>query len=457
MTWQGKNVLVLGLGESGLAIVRWLAREGAALRIADSRQHPPGLDALSAIAPQADVVLGPFEAAVLDGIDTIAISPGLDPRIELIEVAQARGIRITGEIQIFIDALKSMGVREQTQIVAITGTNGKTTTTSLTAALCAATGLDAVAAGNISPTTLTVMQDRLDHGEPLPECWVLELSSFQLETVEALGADVATVLNVSDDHLDRYASIEAYVEAKAKALADARVRLLNRNDMRVACLADHAINFGLDAAPTEKDYGLSNGFLMRGHAPLVAEGELALKGRHNIANALAALAMAEAIGRPLPALVAALREFRGLPHRVEAVAERDDGVTYFDDSKGTNVGATLAALEGLGRKVVLIAGGDGKGQDFSPLADAVRNHARAVVLIGRDAPKIEAAIAQAGVPIEHAADLPRAVLRADALAHDGDAVLLSPACASFDMFRSYVHRAEVFVEAARALPRVTAL
>jgi len=457
MMWQGKNVLVLGLGESGLAIVRWLAREGAALRIADSRQHPPGLDAVASIAPDADVVLGPFEGCLLDGIDTIAISPGLDPRIELIEVAQARGIRITGEIQIFIDALKALGERDKTRIIAITGTNGKTTTTSLTAALCAATGLDAVAAGNISPAILTVMQDRLERGEPLPDCWVLELSSFQLETVDALGADVATVLNVSDDHLDRYESLNAYVDTKTRALSDARVRVLNRDDRRVASLVDRAVTFGLDAAPGANDFGVANGHLMRGTAPLLAMSELALKGRHNVANALAALAMAEAVGCPMPALVSALREFRGLPHRVEAVGERDDGVTYFDDSKGTNVGATLAALEGLGRKVVLIAGGDGKGQDFSPLADAVRDHARAVVLIGRDAPRIEAAIANAGVPIEHATDLPRAVLRADALAREGDAVLLSPACASFDMFRSYVHRAEVFVEAARALPRVRAL
>ena len=457
MMWQGKNVLVLGLGESGLAIVRWLAREGAALRIADSRQHPPGLDALAMIAPAAEVALGPFEASLLHGVDTIAISPGLDPRIELIEVARARGIHITGEIQIFVDALKAMGEREKTHIIAITGTNGKTTTTSLTAALCAATGRDAVAAGNISPATLTVMQDRLERGEPLPDCWVLELSSFQLETVDALGADVATVLNVSDDHLDRYPSIDAYVITKAKALADAGVCVLNRNDMRVACLAERAVTFGLDAAPDARDFGLANGFLMRGHSPLVAEHELALRGRHNVANALAALAMAEAIGCAMPALVSALREFRGLPHRVEAVAERDDGVTYFDDSKGTNVGATIAALEGLGRKVVLIAGGDGKGQDFTPLATAVRDHARAVVLIGRDAPRIEAAIGDAGVPVEHADDLPRAVLRADALAREGDAVLLSPACASFDMFRSYVHRAEVFVEAAQALPRVRAL
>lgn len=457
MTWQGKTVLVLGLGESGLAIVRWLAHEGAALRIADTRAHPPSMDAVAAIAPGAELVLGPFEAALLDGIDCIAISPGLDPRIELIEVARVRAIPVIGEIQMFVDALVALGAREHTRLIAITGTNGKTTTTALTAALCAATGMDAVAAGNISPATLTVLQDRLERGEPLPACWVLELSSFQLETVHALGADVATVLNVTDDHLDRYDSLDDYVAAKQRALSDAAVRVLNRNDVRVMGLAEGARTFGLDAPVGAADYGLADGMLMRGPEALMPVAELALKGRHNVANALAALAMCEAVGCPLEALVAALREFRGLPHRVEAVAERDDGVTYFDDSKGTNVGATLAALEGLGRKVVLIAGGDGKGQDFAPLAPAVRDHARAVVLIGRSAAQIASALAETGVAVEQADDLPRAVLRADALARGGDAVLLSPACASFDMFRSYVHRAEVFVEAVCALPRVVAL
>jgi UDP-N-acetylmuramoylalanine--D-glutamate ligase len=457
MSWQGKTVLVLGLGESGLAIVRWLAREGAMLRVADSRQYPPSLDALARIAPDAEVVLGPFQLALLDDVDAVAISPGLDPRNTVVEVARERRIPVTGEIQIFVDALEALGQRAATRLIAITGTNGKTTTTTLAAALCAATGLDAVAAGNISPATLNVLLDRLEQGQRLPDCWVLELSSFQLETVSRLHADVAAVLNVTDDHLDRYDSIDDYVAAKARALADARVRVLNRDDARVRMLCQAEVSFGLGAPAREGDYGWANGFLMRGHSPLIAGSELALKGLHNVANALAALALCEAVGCPLPALVAALRDFRGLPHRVEPIAQRDDGVTYFDDSKGTNVGATVAALEGLGRKVVLIAGGDGKGQDFSPLAPAVRAHARAVILIGRDAGRIQAVLADAGVPVEYAEDLPRAVLRADALACDGDAVLLSPACASFDMFRSYVHRAEVFVEAVRALPRVEAL
>jgi UDP-N-acetylmuramoylalanine--D-glutamate ligase len=457
MSWRGKTVLVLGLGESGLAIVRWLAHEGATLRIADSRQYPPSLDALQLIAPDAQVLLGPFDPSLLEGIDTIAISPGLDPRTELIETAQARGIAVTGEIQIFIDALQALGVRDKTRVVAITGTNGKTTTTALTAALCAATGMDAVAAGNISPAPLTVLFDRLERGQALPDCWVLELSSFQLETVDRLGADVATVLNLSDDHLDRYDSIEDYAAAKTRLLADARVTVLNRDDARVWAMGPADVSFGLESAPRDIDYGWAGGLLMRGHSPLLADQDLVLKGRHNVSNALAALALGEAVGCPLPGLVAALREFRGLPHRVEPVAQRDDGVTYFDDSKGTNVGATVAALEGLGRKVVLIVGGDGKGQDFSPLAPAVRAHARAVILIGRDANRIGAAIADTGVHTEHAEDMARAVLRADAIACGGDAVLLSPACASFDMFRSYVHRAEVFVAAVQALPRVEAL
>ena len=457
MMWQGKTVLVLGLGESGLAVVRWLAREGATLRVADSRQHPPGLDALNAAAPDAALHLGEFSSALLDGIDALAISPGLDPRTGLIAEARARGIPVTGEIQLFVDALGALGVRAQTRLIAITGTNGKTTTTALTAALYCAAGMDAVAAGNISPATLHVLLERLDAGRPLPQCWVLELSSFQLETVTALGADAAAVLNISDDHLDRYDSVDAYIAAKTAIFKGATHRLVNRDDPRVRALAPTAPSFGLDAPTRAADFGVCDGQLVRGDTPLLACAEVPLAGNHNLSNALAALALCAAAGCPLDAATAALRTFRGLPHRVEAIARRDDGVTYYDDSKGTNVGATVAALEGLGRKVVLIAGGDGKGQDFSPLCATVGAHARAVVLIGRDAPLIARAIDGCGAPLEFADDLPRAVLRADAIAQGGDAVLLSPACASFDMFRSYVHRAEVFIDAVRALPRVVSL
>lgn len=456
--WQGKHVLVLGLGESGLALARWLAHEGASVRVADSRAHPPGAEALHASLPEVTLTAGPFERELLEGIDVLAISPGLDPRLPVIAEARARGIPVTGEIQVFVDALTALGERARCRLIAITGTNGKTTTTALTAALCRAAGADAVEAGNISPATLAVLLARLTAGQRLPDCWVLELSSFQLETVADLSADAAVVLNISDDHLDRYDSVADYAATKARIFNGARVAVANRDDARVAAMLGDAASctFGLDKPRRVTDYGIDNGMLMRGDEALIALDALPLAGLHNAANALAALALCEAIGLPTAGLLDGLRRFRGLPHRVERIGERDDGVTYYDDSKGTNVGATIAALAGLQRSVLLIAGGDGKGQDFSPLREPVTRHARAVILIGRDGPQIAAALEGAGVPIEFASDLPRAVLRADALARPGDAVLLSPACASFDMFRNYAHRAEVFVEAVRALPRVAA-
>jgi UDP-N-acetylmuramoylalanine--D-glutamate ligase len=293
---------------------------------------------------------------------------------------------------------------------------------------------------------------------------VLELSSFQIETLHGLDAEAATVLNVSDDHLDRYAGIDAYAATKAAIFQGQGAQVINRQDARTAAMAlpgRRVIRFGADAPGSAGDYGIARHdggeWLMRGAQPLLALAALPLAGRHNAANALAALALCEAgLGIEPGRLLAGLRAFRGLPHRVELVAERTDGVRFYDDSKGTNVGATLAALQGFDRPVVLIAGGDGKGQDFAPLAPAVAARARAVVLIGRDAVRIEAALAAAGVPLEHAADLGAAVARAAALAQRGDGVLLSPACASLDMFRNYAHRAEVFVDAVRRLPEVDA-
>jgi len=462
-TLSDRSVLVLGLGESGLAMAQWCARQGARLRVADSRDAPPGLAALRDAAPAADLVLGPFSEALLDGIELVALSPGIDARMPLLAAAQRRGIAVVGEMTLFAEALDALGARTNTRILAITGTNGKTTTTALAAALCQAAGLDAVAAGNISPAALTVLMQRLDQGRPLPQCWVLELSSFQLETTVGLDADAATVLNVTDDHLDRHADLAGYAAVKARIFAGNGTQILNRQDARVMGMGlpgRHVVSFGTDLPPRRDDFGVAadadGTWLVRGSERLVRADELKLAGMHNVANALAALALGTAIGLPLAAMIAGLKAFGGLPHRVEAVARRSDGVVFYDDSKGTNVGATLAALEGLGRPVVLIAGGDGKGQDFSPLRDAVSRHARAVVLIGRDAALIDAALAGSGVPRERVADMDGAVARAAALAQPGDAVLLSPACASLDMFRNYAHRAEVFVAAVRGLPGVSA-
>lgn len=457
----GKLVLVLGLGESGLAMARWSARQGACLRVADTRAEPPGAARLQGFAPGAALYTGAFADSLLDGVDLVALSPGLDPRGGVVAEARRRGLRVVGEMSLFAAALDELGARAATRILAITGTNGKTTTTALAAHLACAAGLDAVAAGNISPAPLDVLVDRLEAGKPLPACWVLELSSFQLEAADGFAADAATVLNVTDDHLDRYAGLDEYAETKARIFAGNGVQVLNRQDPRVAAMAraGHRVSaFGIDAPNDATGFGIveqdGQRWLVEGGTALLPLAELPIAGLHNAANALAALALCRAIGLPQAPLVAGLKTFRGLPHRVELVAERADGVLFYDDSKGTNVGATLAALEGLARPVVLIAGGDGKGQDFAPLREPVARYARAVLLIGRDAGRIAAALDGCGKPVEHFAALDEAVARANKVAQAGDVVLLSPACSSLDMFRNYAHRAEVFVAAARGLPQV---
>ncbi|PTD95653.1 UDP-N-acetylmuramoyl-L-alanine--D-glutamate ligase [Pseudothauera lacus] len=458
----GKRVLVLGLGESGVAMARWCARQGARLRVADTRAQPPGAARLLDFAPQAELLTGALSDALLDGVDLVALSPGLDPRGGVVAEARRRGLRVAGEMSLFAEALDALGARSSCRILAITGTNGKTTTTALAAHLACAAGVDAVAAGNISPAPLDVLVDRLEAGRALPACWVLELSSFQLEAAEGFAADAATVLNITDDHLDRYADLDEYAATKARIFAGEGVQILNREDARVAAMAiagRRCCTFGTDAPAAAGDFGIvvdaGERWLAEGGQALLALAELPIAGLHNAANALAALALCRlGLGLPGVALVAGLKSFRGLPHRVELVAERADGVLYYNDSKGTNVGATLAALDGLARPAVLIAGGDGKGQDFAPLRAPVARYARAVILIGRDAARIAAALDGCGVAISHASDMAAAVAAANAAACPGDVVLLSPACSSLDMFRNYPHRAEVFVAALRTLPGV---
>ncbi|GAB4059671.1 UDP-N-acetylmuramoyl-L-alanine--D-glutamate ligase [Uliginosibacterium sediminicola] len=458
--YSDRHCLVLGLGESGLAAAQWLARQGARLRIADSRTVPPGREAIHSIAPQAELICAPFSPQLLEGIELLVISPGLDPREPVVQLARSRGIEITGEIELFAQALREIGWRAESKLIAITGTNGKTTTTALCGELCRAAGLDAAVAGNISPAALSELMLRLDAGQR-PDVWVLELSSFQLETTRSLDADAAVILNVSDDHLDRHGDMQSYAQAKAAVFAGSGVQVLNREDVWVAGLGlagRRVVDFGLSAPQGEAQYGIrqieGEHYLCRGSEVLLAHSALQLAGMHNLANALAALALCEAIGLPREALLAGLRAFRGLPHRVERVARREDGVDFYDDSKGTNVGATLAALQGLGRRVVLIAGGDGKGQDFRPLSPALQTHARSMVLIGRDAARLAAETADSAVPTQFAPSMEEAVLVANFLAQAGDAVLLSPACASLDMFRNYAHRAQVFCDAVLQLPGV---
>jgi UDP-N-acetylmuramoylalanine--D-glutamate ligase len=490
MNYAGKHALVLGLGESGLAMAQWLARCGARVRVADTRNEPQRLFALRQAVPGAEFVAGEFNAALLDGVDFVAISPGLAPNRELALVTPAaaqRSIPVWGEIELFAQALAALRQERgyAPKVIAITGTNGKTTVTSLTGLLCRRAGLSTQVAGNISPAALDVLREAMD-SDALPQAWVLELSSFQLHSTFSLAADAATVLNVTQDHLDWHGDMAAYAADKARIFGPGTIRVLNRDDatvMRMAAPSAQAITFGTGEPLEPNSFGLINerGVLWlasavpgeqvekkrkKGEAPepvecivsrLMPADALRIRGLHNASNALAALALCRAVGLPLAPLLHGLREYQGEPHRVELVASIE-GVDYYDDSKGTNVGATVAALEGLGKafggadqQIVLIAGGDGKGQDFSPLAGPASRYVRAVLLIGRDAPSVRAAIEPTGVPVFDLQALPEAVRRAGGLAKPGDAVLLSPACASLDMFTNYAHRAQVFVDAVREI------
>ncbi len=446
ITLKDKQVLVLGLGDTGLSALRWLDRQGAGLSVADTRDNPPGVAALKAELPAVKLYTGAFAAAIFDGVDLVVASPGVPLSEPEIQAAISRGVPVLGDVELFAQ-YRPAGAK----VIAITGANGKTTVTTLVGEMCKAAGLKTIVAGNIGLPVLDAL------AMETPDVYVLELSSFQLETTSNLVVDAATMLNLSEDHMDRYASMQEYAIAKARIFYHAKLQVLNRDDawsMLMARAKLPQVTFGLDAGEDEHSYGLRNVdgelWLSCGTHELMNMRDLKIAGLHNAANALAAIALCRGIGLDYVPIIQTLYNFKGLPHRVEWVANIDD-VDYFDDSKGTNVGATCAALSGLSQKVVLIAGGDGKGQDFSPLKQAVADNARAVVLIGRDAPLIENELLETGVAMYHAADLPEAVNIARKLSQAGDAVLLSPACASFDMFKNYVHRAEVFVAAVQRL------
>ncbi len=441
----GRRILVLGLGDTGLSVARWVARQHGLVRVADTRAEPPRARDLGAM----ELVTGPFRPALLEGVDLLCVSPGLALSEPLVCEARARGVPVLGDIELFAWEVRA---RAHSKVLAITGTNGKTTVTALTAHLLRASGIDCAVAGNIGPPALEALAQR---SEAPPRVWVLELSSFQLERTWSLAAEAAAMLNLSEDHLDRYPDLEAYAGAKARVFEGGGVQVLNRDDARsMACARPgrRLITFGVQDPPHARAFGIAeDGWLARGRERILPAGDLPLFGRHNAANALAACALACEAGAAFPSLAEGLRTFRGLAHRLERVAVRR-GVTWYDDSKGTNVGATLAALGGLAQRAVLIAGGEGKGQDFSPLGEAVRARASRVLLIGRDAARIERALAPSGVPLERCASLEQAVERAAQCARPGEAVLLSPACASFDMFRDYRQRGEAFAAAVRALP-----
>lgn len=501
-----RSVLVLGLGESGLAAARWGVRSGMRVRVADTREAPPMLDALHLLSNDIDLRLGAFEPSLLDGIELVVIGPGLAPAAEpqrsLLAIARERAIEVIGEIELFARELARLKTERgyAPAVVAITGTNGKTTVTRLVGRMVESAGRRVAVAGNVSPAALDALVDALDReaadGATLPDVWVLELSSFQLQATTTLAPETATVLNVTQDHLDWHGTMADYVAAKASIFAPATVRVLNRDDVTVKAMVaagSPSLSFGLDAPVAAGDFGIvrdrddaglrwlavaegddpgSEALGTVGQAPvgkrrvaktipggpvrvkrLMPADALHLRGDHNVANVLAALALGRAIGLPMAAMLRAAAAYRGEPHRMAFVLERD-GVDWIEDSKGTNVGATVAALQGLGRRVVLIAGGVGKGQDFAPLAGPVARHARAVVLIGRDREAIREAIAQAGVALVDCDSLGDAVDEAARLARPGDAVLLSPACASFDMFRDYEDRAAAFVTAVGRLAAV---
>ena len=520
---EGQNILILGLGASGVAMARWCVRCGARqVTVADTRAAPPQLPALQQELPQVRFVPGAFDAALVDGQDLHAVyrSPGLSPAViaPVVIAAKANGISAGGELSLFSAGLAFLRASHgyAPAVLAITGTNGKTTVTSLTGQLVERCGKRVAVAGNIGPTLLDTLAARIDAGT-LPDAWVLELSSFQLDEITGFEPTAATVLNITQDHLDWHGEMAAYAAAKARIFGETGLMILNREDVEVMRMLPppgrpkaaaaplggseaHAvasvgaqkspipvkvklqkpqvrehITFGADMPRRPGDFGIEvvSGmpWLVRAmdadetrkrsrqaqdedlHIQrLMPADALRIRGRHNAVNALAALALASAAGCTLAPMLYGLREYRGEPHRVEPVAIIN-GVEYFDDSKGTNVGATVAALNGLGaeRRVVVILGGEGKGQDFAPLAAPVARFARAVVLIGRDAPLIRAALADAGVALVDAATLPEAVQLASRRAHHGDAVLMSPACASFDMFRDYEHRAQVFCDTVRSL------
>ena len=570
-TLQDQSVLILGLGDSGLAMARWCVRHGARVQVVDTREQPPQLAQLQAELPQVSFRQAAFDAALIDGQSVRAVfkSPGLSPQAVagVWQAAQQAGLWMGTELTLFAQALRDLQESHayHPKVLAITGTNGKTTVTSLTGQLVSRAGLRVAVAGNIGPTLLDTLSHALDDAataeaqhlaeqtelakqeadaqkaeaheathhlaqpaqsaelhveeteqaqsletsddldvlhepEPivpppppppdhpwLPQVWVLELSSFQLDGVDTFEPTAATVLNLTQDHLDWHGDMAAYGAAKTRIFGQQALMVLNREDPAVMAMLPEPVRvklqkpqvrahvtFGADVPTRPGDWGIEtvNGmtWLVRAleadetrkrrkddeediHIQrLMPADALRIRGRHNALNALAALALASSTGAALAPMLYGLREYPGEPHRVEPVATLKD-VEYIDDSKGTNVGATVAALQGLGaeRRLIVILGGDGKGQDFAPLADPIRRYARAVVLIGQDAPRLQETLAHTEVPLHHATTLEAAVHKCFALAKAGDAVLLSPACASMDMFRNYAHRADVFVQAVQDL------
>ena len=423
MATDRDKTLVVGLGKTGLSCVRYLASKGVVAAVADSREHPPGLDELREEFPDTALFLGEFESSVFEAADRLVISPGVPLALPVIQAAMEKGVPVVGDIELFAQAVDA-------PVAAITGSNGKSTVTTMLGEMARRAERAVKVGGNLGEPALELI-------DPDADLYLLELSSFQLETTYSLQLKVAVTLNISADHMDRYRDLEHYTQTKASIYRDAEVRVYNRDDAAVMAMRGgegRDLYFTLGEAMESDTFGLAQHdgelWLCRGKEPLVAASALKVPGRHNLANALASLALGTALDLPVEAMVGGLIDFRGLPHRTQFVAELN-GVRWFNDSKGTNVGACVAALEGFGMdslqgRTVLIAGGDGKGADFSPMKDAVEKYARAVVLIGQDSGPIETAL-QGVVPVIHAENMNDAVEQAAKLAQRGDQVLLSPA------------------------------
>jgi UDP-N-acetylmuramoylalanine--D-glutamate ligase len=439
--------VVVGLGKTGASCVRYLAKRGLRVSATDSRSTPPGLAELGDLKNTIELRLGGFDLSLLEGASQILMSPGVSLEEPIAKEARARGIEVLGDVELFARAVRA-------PVVGITGTNGKSTVTTLLARMAAAAGRRVLAGGNLGEPALDLLE------QPAPDLYVLELSSFQLETTRSLVLKAAVVLNVTADHLDRYASVAAYAQAKERILARASTVVLNADDPWVMAMRGRSyrdepgrtVTFSIERADSDYSLTRSGGraFLCRRGEKLLDTARMKIAGDHNAANALAALALGDAVGLPTAKMIEALETFPGLSHRSSWVADIG-GVHYVDDSKGTNVGATIAAVAGMKGPLVMIAGGEGKGQDFAPLAGAFRGKVRHAVLIGKDAHRVAAAL-QGVCTTGFAASMDDAVRAAQLAAAPGDTVLLSPACASLDMFRDYGHRGDVFAAAVRALP-----
>jgi UDP-N-acetylmuramoylalanine--D-glutamate ligase len=440
---KARRTLVVGLGKTGLSVARYLSQQGVSVAIVDSRDNPPELErSRSELPVDVALFLGGFHAEAFERAEQIVISPGVSMQQAEVAAALARQVPVIGDIELFALAARA-------PVIAITGSNGKSTVVTLLSAMARHAGIDVRTGGNIGTPALDLLTDKE------PDLYVLELSSFQLETLHSLRPQAAVVLNVSDDHLDRYRDLQDYASAKQVVYQNAGLQVVNLDDPVAAALADGQrplVGFTVQV-PTAGNYGLlqhaGERWLARGDTPIMPVANIRMAGRHNELNALAALALGEAAGLPLPAMVETLAEFQGLPHRMQYVYEYNS-VRWFNDSKGTNVGATLAAIDGVNGKVVLIAGGDGKGADFTPLANAMQRKGQGAVLIGKDAPLLEVAL-QGVVPVRQADNMSQAVRIAAEMAQPGNCVLLSPACASTDMFRNFEMRGDIFMQAVQEL------